>query len=555
MGLKYFGRAQYKFSQMNTDREMEIRLVGFLMLLLILAACNGRTQPTPPTEQLPTPITEALTPTTEAPTAVSTSTNTPQNQTSILPAPTLFDNAWDDRDIFRANLVSAEQPVLDTLTDTAVYHIDIEISSPSQINGTQEVRYTNQSNDALDRLYFHQFPNQLGGTMTISNVRLNGQAVDALDEGDVMQIPLAEPLQPGEQVVVAMDFVTEVPTGETSTKYNVLAFAENILTLAHFYPMIATYQEESGWHIEPSPPNGDETFAESSLYLVKVSAPSDLVMAASGTAVDEQENGDQQTITYAAGPARDFFLAASTDYVVNSKQVGDVRINSYTPANLKNGSTAAIATAAAALQTFEESFSPYPYSEFDIVSTPTTALGIEYPGIIANNINIFNIDTESSSGTPNSILLESTTAHEVAHQWFYNMVGNDQLNEPWLDEALTQYATMLYYADQYGQEGFDAYYASLDGRWARVDYAEIPVGMPAGDYNGAEYGAIVYGRGPIFVDELAKQMGTETFTTFMQDYNQSYRWQIATTQDFKELAEFHCDCDLSDLFNTWVFAN
>ncbi len=539
----------HRFSRINTDTMMKMRLFGLFLLLFILAACNGRPQPTtpvPPTEPPPTP-------TTEAPTAVSPpSTNTPQNQDPILPAPTLFDTNWDERDIFRANLVPTEQPVLDTLTDTAVYHIDIEISTPTQINGTQEVRYTNQSNDVLDRLYFHQFPNQLGGMMTISNVLLNGQAVEALDAGDVMQIPLDEPLQPGEQVVVAMDFVTEVPTGDTSTKYNVLAFEENILALAHFYPMMATYREATGWHIEPSPPNGDETFAESSLYLVKVSAPSDLVMAASGTAVDEQHNGD---ITYAAGPARDFFLAASTDYVVSSEQVGDVRINSYAPAELQNGSSAAIATAAAAIQTFEETFSPYPYSEFDIVSTPTTALGIEYPGIIANNINIYRIDSESASGTPNNILLESTTAHEVAHQWYYNMVGSDQLNEPWLDEAVTQYATMLYYADQYGQAGFDAYYASLDGRWARVDHAEIPVGLPAGDYDGAEYGAIVYGRGPIFVDELAQEMGAETFAAFIMDYNQSYRWQIATTEDFKSLAETHCDCDLSDLFNTWVFDN
>jgi aminopeptidase N len=152
-------------------------------------------------------------------------------------------------------------------------------------------------------------------------------------------------------------------------------------------------------------------------------------------------------------------------------------------------------------------------------------------------------------------LIESVSAHETAHQWFYNLVGNDQLNEPWLDEATAQYATWLYYIDRYGEQNAQGFYNSLEGRWGRTEFADIPIGLPANAYTGPEYSAIVYGRGPIFLNELAELMGQETFDQFLRDFTDTYRWQIAYGEDFMELAEKHCNCDLSDLFAEEVFGN
>ena len=98
----------------------------------------------------------------------------------------------------------------------------------------------------------------------------------------------------------------------------------------------------------------------------------------------------------------------------------------------------------------------------------------------------------------------SLIAHEVGHQWFYSTVGNDQLDEPWLDESLTQYVTYLYFLDTYGAQAAEGFRQSFVGRWDRVGMADIPIGMPAGNYDGTEYGAIVYGRGPLFFERLAE---------------------------------------------------
>jgi aminopeptidase N len=218
---------------------------------------------------------------------------------------------------------------------------------------------------------------------------------------------------------------------------------------------------------------------------------------------------------------------------------------------LSNGAQMAIDVATRAFDFFSKQYTPYPYTEFDIVSTPTYALGIEYPGIIAITDRIYDLG-DTLSGTPNEIMMESTVAHEAGHQWFYNLVGNDQLDEPWLDESLTQYVTWQYYADQYGRSGEAGFRDSLAGRWSRVNSEPIPIGMPVAEYDGVEYSAIIYGRGPFFLEALRERMGEENFEAFMKDYVVSNSWGIGTGENLKALAETHCNCNLTSLYNDWV---
>jgi aminopeptidase N len=208
--------------------------------------------------------------------------------------------------------------------------------------------------------------------------------------------------------------------------------------------------------------------------------------------------------------------------------------------------------AARAIEIFSARYATFPYTELDIVSTPTTALGIEYPGLIAITSDIYNVD-QDYRGAPSQVYLESTVAHEVGHQWFYNLVGGDQLDDPWLDEALTQFVTLQYYSDLYGPGGEQGFRRSLDGRWEDVGFAVIPIGMPVAAYSGVEYGAIVYGRGPLFFVELRETMGMDSFDAFLREYAESLAWDISTPEYLQSLAEKHCACELDELFNEWVY--
>jgi len=364
-----------------------------------------------------------------------------------------------------------------------------------------------------------------------------------------MRVPLPAALAPGEQAVMAMEFLVEVPT-EAGSNYGVFAAIDDVLALAHFYPQIAVYDDE-GWNIDVPPPNADVTYGDSSYYLTRVTAPAGQVILASGSEIDKQTNGDEQVITIAAGPVRDFYIASSDRYTVISDTVGETTVNGYGFPEFAEQNEQVLGIATTALESLGDRFGPYPFTEFDIAPTPNQALGVEYPGAVVIRAALY--DPEASLGSvPAQFYTEATVAHEAGHQWFYSTVGNDQLDEPWLDEALTQYATMLYFLDAYGPEGAEGYHNSFVERWDRVDRADIPIGLPAGDYSGIEYGAIVYGRGPLFFEALAEEMGQDNFDAFLRDYYQQNKWGIATGKDLKALAESACDCDLSPVFAEWV---
>jgi len=521
-----------------STRRAAIAIVTMTVLALV-AACSTAEPTATPAPPSPTPI---------PPTDVPESDVAP-----TLPAPQPLDAAWDEREVFGAGLIEEAQGALDLLPGASVYYIDLLIPADFlTLKGHEQVRYTNQEEVPLDQVYFRLFPNIAGGAATVSALQVDGQDVEPGYEleNSAIRVPLPESLQPGEQAVIQMDLTVKVAQ-EMGGNYGLFGYFDGILVLDEFYPVIPVYDDE-GWNVEVTPPNGDATYFDASFYLVRVTAPDDLVLVASGIEVEREHLGNEQVVTFAAGPARDFYLAASEEYTVISKAVGDTTVNSYAPPELMEGAELALKTAAGALESFSERFGLYPYTEFDVVSTPMLAMGIEYPGMTGINLDSYTPDVEIA-GLPSQVILESTVAHEVAHQWFYNIVGNDQVDEPWLDEAHAQYATGLYYTDTYGPAAAQRYRESWNQHWGAAGYAAIPIGMSTRDYAANEYGPIVYGRGPLFVAALAEEMGQETFDQFLSAYCASHRWGIGTGETFRQLAEQHCQCDLTDLFEEWVY--
>ena len=506
-----------------------------------------------PSTATPTP-TSTMTPTeTPAPTATATAVIAPTQPvlSATLPAPTLFDITWAERGDFAQGLIDSEQNAAQLLPNASIYHINLQISDNlTTLTGSQEVYYTNNEAVSLSEIYFRLFPNLAAGQTIIETVTVNNRPVTPTFtlQNSAMSVPMAPPLAAGEQAVIAMDFSVTVPTADGGN-YGTFILSSEVLALAHFYPMIAVYDDQ-GWNVEIAPPMGDVVYADSSFYRVQVTAPATLTLVASGVEVDRTQRDTLQTVNFVAGPVRDFYLAASPTYTVTRGMVGETVVNSYAPTSLAAGGEDALNFAVKALESFNARFGPYPFTEFDLISTATFALGVEYPGIVAVLMDLYE---QPEGGRPAGDLMEGVVAHEVGHQWFYSVVGNDQIDEPWIDEALAQYATLLYYADVYGPQGYDGFRRSLERRWERVDGEEIPIGGPVQDYTPQEYSAIVYGRGPLFIETLAQEMGEDQFTAFLMNYYRTHQWGIAETESFKQVAEQHCDCDLTPLFETWVY--
>ena len=510
---------------------MKRLFASFLSLSLLAAACTvSQPQTDTPTDTLPSATPAAPT-----------------------PVPDPMQIPWDDRSIFKSGLITSEQHVLDELNGASVYHIEFTLADNLNAKtGTEEIRYTNKEDVELNEVHFRLFPNILGGEMTVSNLTINDQPVTPeYDLNDsLMIVRLPAPLEIGQSIVFKMDYSVTVPRS-LQLNYGVLAYANEVLALAHAYPVIAVYDDE-GWNAEIPPQDGDVAYQDVAFYIVQIRAPKGVTLVTSGRTISLDEDGQTQVLTVANGPARDFYLAASPNYEEFSQTFGEVTIRAYAPAGDKEGAEFAIDVASRSMEVFSQRYAPYPYTELDIVSTPTLALGIEYPGAIAITSRIYDIDSEIN-GTPANIYMESTVAHEVGHQWFYSLVGDDQLDDPWLDESLTQFITLQYYIDRYGAGPADGFKSSLEGRWARVGNAKIPIGMPVANYQGAEYSAIVYGRGPLFFVALQDEMGRDAFDSFMKEYTETLSWDIATPEYLQTLAETHCACELQPLFDEWVY--
>jgi hypothetical protein len=416
----------------------------------------------------------------------------------------------------------------------------------SRVDGKARVQYTNREPVSLAEVYFHLFPNIWNGKMTVSGVVADGRPVDAVleSDGELLRVPLAAPLKPGQTVDIALDWRVPVPASTEVGNYADFAYVDGILAMAHFYPTVVVY-DAAGWHLETPATQGDVIYHDASLYDVSFTAPLDLVVAATGATFGRTENGDG-TVTWrlVGGPMRDFNIAASELYRTLSRQVDGVTITSYFVPEHAVGGRKALDWAAASLQVYEDQFGPYPYRELDVVETGTTAGGIEYPGLIVISDALYDDPNRPD-------FFEGVTVHEVAHQWWYNVVGNDQVNEPWLDESLTQYTTYFHYEQAYGAQAVQNLIDSLRARWSRVDYAEKAIGLPVSAYPNEEYGAIVYGRGALFMFALRDQIGADKMAEFLRRYYAEYAWQVATPDDFRRLAEEVAEQDLSELWSQW----
>ena len=460
---------------------------------------------------------------------------------------------WQNLQVFDQNLLPEAVPVLDEMQTAPYYLLTISLDDELQsVKGTMQVRYTNTSPDTLPYLVFQLFPNVYGGETILGDVLVNqvSAAVDPVENEPVVHVQLNSPLQPGETVVVQLPFESTIPR-EMGGNYGLYGYFDDVLVLDGFYPLLAIYRDGT-WHTNITSPNGDIKYEVMSLYQVWLTAPKKFKVISTGMIADHEEHKDTQTLHMVAGPVREFYLAASDQFITSERKVGGVTLLSTGLNGTEEAVEQALDIGEGAINTYGEHFGPYPYSELDVVSTPMQALGMEYPGVSTVTTSLYQAGG-TTSGLPNRTLLESVVAHEIGHQWFFNLVGSDQIEEPWLDESMTQYIVSLFYVDYYNMQAALSYEASWDTRWSRVDHADTPIGLPSYDYDANEYSPIVYGRGPYFLLALEDAMGKDTFALALKNYFTAYEWKIATGADFKREMESTCACDLTPLFAEWVY--
>jgi aminopeptidase N len=155
--------------------------------------------------------------------------------------------------------------------------------------------------------------------------------------------------------------------------------------------------------------------------------------------------------------------------------------------------------------------------------------------------------------------LEYITVHETAHQWWYGIVGSNQVGEAWLDEGLTEYSTILYFEKKYGPDTAKGLFENLikkryDGYVAAAE--EGPGANIQGtleEYRDSEqYHTLVYCGGALIFQNLRDIMGDEKFFRVLEVYYRNYAFQNATAEDFIRIIENMGDNSLGERIREWL---
>ena len=413
----------------------------------------------------------------------------------------------------------------------------------ARLEGLARIRFTNPLEVALRDLVLMLWPNdsQYQATMTTGPALIDGHLVQPEVElgGIALRIRLPHALSAGKTLDLSLPFWIEVSQIHSVSPQR-FGIAEGVLIAPTFYPLVPRLVDGE-WQAEVAPAWGDTTNSDIAFYHVEITAPGDLALVASGTEIArEQDEDGNQRVVYVTGPMRDFAFALGT-LETESRNVGDVVLRAWVLPEHIDDLGKVLDAAAAQVRLLSEFIGPYPYVELDLVDAPGAFSGIEYPGLVF-------IGTLGTAG------VVRPTVHEVAHQWFYGLIGGDQLHEPWLDEAAAAYSEVLYYEHTDGVGRATGYLTDLRAVLRGHPDSTLPIGLSVGDYSSpGDYGLFVYSKGTLFFDALRREFGDRVFFEFMHIYYQQYRYRFASARDFQAVAEETCGRDLDEFFNLWVY--
>lgn len=449
------------------------------------------------------------------------------------------------------------------------YDIDAVLDPTNMIlTAEQKVTYVNNDDVELTELYFHIYTNAFKkketapflfddfsrayargfqpGYSEISSVELsNGQSRKALEfnlqgEGDtILRVKLSEPLQPKKNITLGLKYKVIIPPAGERFGYGI-----NNINMGNWYPIAAVYDND-GWNLDKYYSVGDPFYSDTSNYTIKIKAPKGYIIAGSGSILEEKAEGDYVSWKFDAKNMRDFAFIASDKFQIAQEKAGDTLVKSYYYKGHEKRGKEALDYGVRSIEVFGSSFGKYPYSTYSVVETEFPS-GMEYPGLVYINERYYDDNYDGDN-------LESTTVHETAHQWWYGVVGNDQIEEAWLDEGFATYSEGVFTEKEYGRGNGDMYYAYLDES-AREDIkAKVYDGVilkPLDRYaNWDDYGPAVYTGGAALLTEIRREAGDDTFFKIMQTYYKEYSFKNATTEDFLKVCDQVSGKKFDDLFN------
>jgi hypothetical protein len=449
-------------------------------------------------------------------------------------------------------LPAVQEPPAPTLERTA-YEVKLTFEPDrNRLTGESIVTAMNRSDAATDELLFHLYlnafdnvhrvrgadpvlpefraraypPGSEGGRLDVLELTVDGRSASYEVRGTLLRVTLDGAWAPGEQVRVRLKWAADIPrihhrVGQEGDAY----WFGNVL------PILAVY--DGAWRENAYEAVGDPFTSEVSDYAVEVTAPTRYRVSASGEET-ERPAGDLLVTRIHAPRVRDFAFAISAEHrTMTTATERGVMVNLLHRSSSDAQLEQKLGRAVEMLEYMEGRVGAYPYGELDMFENEMFITGMEYPGILF----VRSDRLRSEEGV-------ETVVHEVAHQWFYNVVGNDQVAEPWLDEGFATYLTDAFMLG----DDLDATYQT----YRKALRQDVEMGDVRGFTKWSDYWRANYRKSALMLHALREELGAEGFDRFLSSYYGENQYRLVTGREFQEAAERAAGRSLEAFFEAWI---
>ena len=449
--------------------------------------------------------------------------------------------------------------------------IDMDVNT-FQYQGKQNLVYTNNSPDVLNRVYYHLYfnafqpgsemdvrsrtiadpdprvgdrisklkPNEIG-YIKVSSLKQNGVSLSYDTVGTVLEVNLDKPIQPGEKVTFDMVFNAQVPLQiRRSGRNNKEGVA---LSMTQWYPKLAEYDFE-GWHADPY--IGREFHGVWGNFDLKLTIDKNYVVGGTGYLQDNPEiKGNKKTLHFKAPKVHDFTWAADPDYIHDSVQVPNGPMLHFyykkdlPEENLQSWKDLQPKTVEL-MQYFSENIGKYPYDQYSVIQGGDG--GMEYAMCTL-------ITGKRSFGS-----LVGVTSHELAHTWFQFLLATNEAKHEWMDEGFTSYISDQAMDKVMGGNSDNPYKnAYLGYYYLEKSGKEQPQSTHADRFShNMAYGIAAYNKGEVFMAQLGYVIGEDNLKKTLKKYFNDFAFKHPRPIDIIRSAEKVSGLELDWYLMDWT---
>ncbi len=359
------------------------------------------------------------------------------------------------------------------------YKISADVDEKTDIvSGQEELIYYNNSPDVLNYVYFHLYSNAQvkesylsdlfknnGLTLTygkyqqqnlgtnIEKIASAGRDLKMELDNTVLKVFLQKSLMPGESVSFHIDFKTYFDTGTIRNRMKMFnAFGYKHYDLVHWYPRISVYDRKMGWDTDQHLDH--EFYGDYGTFDVEITFANNYVLDATGILINPEEvlpaelrkqldiknfankpwnsrpseiikpDGGRKIWKFHAENVHDFALTADPTYRIGEAEWNGIKCIALVQESHASRWQTTAEYVAKIIKSNSEDFGMYAYPKMIAADAQD---GMEYPML-----------TLDGGGDPD---YKTLLIHEISHNWFFGMVGNNETYRAAMDEGFTQFLT------------------------------------------------------------------------------------------------------------------